>query len=84
MDAYNLLALCYINLDNKDGAKEMLKKVLNIDKNNVIAISYLEEIGGTKPNNIINKKTDTKPNFVEVSHMLFNIGIIEMSLEKQS
>lgn len=64
VDAYNLLALCYINLDNKDGANELLKKVLNIDKSNVIAISYLEEIGGTKPNNIINKKTDTKPNFV--------------------
>jgi tetratricopeptide (TPR) repeat protein len=52
---YLLLALLYIENGNNDKAKKALKRVLRIDKNNTMAIRYLNEIGVT-PREIIGIK----------------------------
>lgn len=42
---YLLLALLYMDKGNNDKAKKAIKRVLRIDKNNTMAIRYLQEMG---------------------------------------
>ena len=42
---YLLLALLYMDNGNYDKAKKALKRVLRIDKNNTLAVKYLNEMG---------------------------------------
>lgn len=55
---YLLLALISIEANNKQRARKALKRVLKIDKTNVVAIRYLKEIGETDAS--INKLRDDK------------------------
>ncbi|MBR1444216.1 MAG: hypothetical protein IJ583_11885, partial [Firmicutes bacterium] len=48
IDAYNLLALCYIMQRNYEKAAELVANVLSIDKKNIIALTYMREIGVDK------------------------------------
>lgn len=48
--AYILLSLCYMKADQLQRAQKMLHKVLLLDKNNYIALKYMEEIQTMMPN----------------------------------
>lgn len=52
---YLLLALLYMENGNNDKAKKALKRVLRIDKNNTLAVRYLQEMG-VAPREIIGLK----------------------------
>lgn len=52
---YLLLALLYMESGNNDKAKKALKRVLRIDKNNTLAVRYLQEMG-IAPRDIIGMK----------------------------
>lgn len=52
---YLLLALLYMENGNNDKAKKALKRVLRIDKNNTLAVRYLQEMG-VAHRDIINMK----------------------------
>ncbi|MCM1178914.1 MAG: tetratricopeptide repeat protein [Clostridium sp.] len=52
---YLLLALLYMENGNNDKAKKALKRVLRIDKNNTLAVRYLQEMG-VAPRDIIGLK----------------------------
>lgn len=52
---YLLLALLYMEGGNNDKAKKALKRVLRIDKNNTLAVRYLQEMG-IAPRDIIGMK----------------------------
>ncbi|MBR1736556.1 MAG: tetratricopeptide repeat protein, partial [Firmicutes bacterium] len=51
VDAYNLLALCYILQRDYEKAAELVSNVLSIDKNNMTALAYMREIGIDKVRN---------------------------------
>ncbi len=42
---YLMLALLYMDSGNNDKAKKAIKRVLRIDKNNTLAVKYLQEMG---------------------------------------
>lgn len=52
---YLLLALLYMDNGNYDKAKKALKRVLRIDKNNTLAVKYLNEMG-VSAKEVINMK----------------------------
>ncbi len=52
---YLLLALLYMDSGNNEKAKKALKRVLRIDKNNTLAVRYLNEMGFS-PREIIGMK----------------------------
>lgn len=52
---YLLLALLYMDNGNFDKAKKALKRVLRIDKNNTLAVKYLNEMG-VSAKDVINMK----------------------------
>jgi len=56
---YLLLALLYMESGNNDKAKKALKRVLRIDKNNTLAVRYLQEMG-IAPRDIIGMKESSE------------------------
>lgn len=52
---YLLLALLYMDNGNNDKAKKAIKRVLRIDKNNTLAVKYLQEMG-VAPRDVIGMK----------------------------
>lgn len=52
---YLLLALLYMDNGNNDKAKKAIKRVLRIDKNNTLAMKYLQEMG-VSPRDVIGIK----------------------------
>lgn len=52
---YLLLALLYMDSGNNDKAKKAIKRVLRIDKNNTLAVKYLQEMG-ISPRDVIGIK----------------------------
>ena len=51
---YLLLALLYMDNGNNDKAKKAIKRVLRIDKNNTLAVKYLQEMG-VAPRDVIGR-----------------------------
>ncbi len=49
VEAYNLLALCYISTKNNDKALNCIEKVLEIDNSNPKALKYYNELKGSTP-----------------------------------
>lgn len=62
IDAYNLLALCYINIKKYSLAKKCIDKALKIDKHNETSLRYMSEIEGFTrySNKSKNKKNNEK------------------------
>lgn len=63
IDALNLLSLCYIVQKDNAKALNIIEKVLQIDKFNVTANTYLKEIGSPKiKNNVIKEEKTNEKN----------------------
>lgn len=60
--AYLLLALCYIEEDQRQKAQAILKKVFTIDKNNYIANKYYEDISESESIQVNEDLSDNKKN----------------------
>ena len=57
---YLLLALLYMDSGNDDKAKKALKRVLRIDKNNTLAVKYLNEMGVSSKDIITMKESSSR------------------------
>lgn len=53
INATNLLALCYIMNNERESLKPLLKKVLEIDVNNKIALGYYSALSLSRPQNSV-------------------------------
>lgn len=64
IDAYNLLALCYINIKKYSLAKKCIDKALKTDKHNETSLRYMSQIEGFTrySNKSKNKKNNEKRN----------------------
>lgn len=79
VDALNLLCLCYLSLKDKSKAGGCIDKVLEIDVNNKIALSYFRELYPTRtgPDSRIKSEYTPKANLGEA---LFGRKLIDKQL----